>query len=244
MAAWIDYSVDATFTYEEQTSPLAPKTNCNPAKLTSIVQWLQRTRTAWNIKDLEKQLPSVASINGMQVKDYLQSLSDDSRINVEKIGSGNWYWSFASEALKTHHRALDDAKAAYEKQADVNETLQRQLDQARAAREGNEEGNDVSTSGETRMGLEAEKAALEAEVTKLRKEVAAYGDNDPTELERKREQVTSLRQQAEVATDDVYSIEGYLTGVLGMDAEGMKELRKMFYGDEFDEEEGVLRELV
>jgi len=42
--------------------------NCNPQKLTSIIAYLQKSRTAHNIKDLEKHLPSVASINGMQVK--------------------------------------------------------------------------------------------------------------------------------------------------------------------------------
>lgn len=44
------------------------KVNCNPLKLTSIVSYLQRTRTVHSIKELEKVLPSVASINGMQVK--------------------------------------------------------------------------------------------------------------------------------------------------------------------------------
>lgn len=44
------------------------KITCNPQKLASIVSYLQRSRTAHTIKDLEKHLPSVASINGMQVK--------------------------------------------------------------------------------------------------------------------------------------------------------------------------------
>jgi len=46
----------------------APKVNCNPVRLASIVTYLQKSRTAHTIKDLEKQLPSVASISGMQVK--------------------------------------------------------------------------------------------------------------------------------------------------------------------------------
>lgn len=46
----------------------APKTNINPVRLASIVTYLQQSRTAHTIKDLEKQLPSVASISGMQVK--------------------------------------------------------------------------------------------------------------------------------------------------------------------------------
>lgn len=42
--------------------------NCNPIKLASITTYFQKSRIAHNIKDLEKHLPSVASINGMQVK--------------------------------------------------------------------------------------------------------------------------------------------------------------------------------
>lgn len=34
----------------------------------------------------------------MVVKDYLQALSGEGLIRVEKIGSGNWYWSFLSDA--------------------------------------------------------------------------------------------------------------------------------------------------
>ena len=41
---------------------------CNPLKLTSIITYFQKSRVAHNIKDLEKHLPAVASINGMQVK--------------------------------------------------------------------------------------------------------------------------------------------------------------------------------
>jgi hypothetical protein len=46
----------------------APKTNCTPAKLTAALTYMQKSRVAHTIKDLEKHLPSVAQINGMQVK--------------------------------------------------------------------------------------------------------------------------------------------------------------------------------
>ncbi|KAI5290254.1 hypothetical protein KEM55_008633, partial [Ascosphaera atra] len=55
------------------------------------------SRTCHTLKDLEKTLPSVASINAMQVKDYIQALHDENKIHVEKIGSGNWYWAWANE---------------------------------------------------------------------------------------------------------------------------------------------------
>jgi hypothetical protein len=53
----------------------APKVNCNPQKLASIITYFQKSRTVHSIKDLEKQLPSVASINGMQVKGMSRAFS-------------------------------------------------------------------------------------------------------------------------------------------------------------------------
>jgi hypothetical protein len=55
---------NSSISFHEQ----APKTICNPTKLASVVTYLRRSRVAHSIKDLEKHLPSVASINGMQVK--------------------------------------------------------------------------------------------------------------------------------------------------------------------------------
>jgi hypothetical protein len=88
---------------------------------------------------LEKALPSVASINGMQVKDYLQSLSDDNQIRVEKIGSGNWYWCFPSDEKKAKEAVLEKAQEEYQKAATIVADLQVKVDEAGAAREEDED---------------------------------------------------------------------------------------------------------
>jgi Mnd1 HTH domain len=36
----------------------------------------------------------------MAVKDFIKDLTDENRIHVEKIGSGNWYWCWAGEEGK------------------------------------------------------------------------------------------------------------------------------------------------
>ena len=53
----------------------APKTNCTPAKLIAALTYMQKSRVAHTLKDLEKHLPSVAQINGMQVKGIVASCS-------------------------------------------------------------------------------------------------------------------------------------------------------------------------
>jgi hypothetical protein len=75
----------------------------------------------------------------MQVKDYLQSLADDNKIRVEKIGSGNWYWSFPSDEKKAKETALEKAQEEYNKAAAIVADLQAKVDEAGAAREEDED---------------------------------------------------------------------------------------------------------
>lgn len=111
----------------------APKTTVNVQKQATILAWFHKTALAYSLKDLEKLIPSVASINGMAVKDYVQALTDDSLIQTDKIGSGNWYWSFPSEAKKKKEKSLAEAQAAYDKASATVSELQTKLDQAGAA---------------------------------------------------------------------------------------------------------------
>lgn len=72
----------------------------------------------------------------MVVKDYLQALSDEGKIHVEKIGSGNWYWSFASEETKLREVELGKLRAEMQAtQASVGE-LEAKLKAAREERAG------------------------------------------------------------------------------------------------------------
>lgn len=102
--------------------------------MATILAWFHKTAVAHSIKDLEKTLPQVGSISGMQVKDYLQALQDENMIRVEKIGSGNWYWSFPSDAKKAKEAALETAQDEYNKANATVVELQAKVDGAGAAR--------------------------------------------------------------------------------------------------------------
>jgi hypothetical protein len=117
----------------------APKATPNAQKQATILAWFHKTSVAYSIKDLEKLLPAVASINGMQVKDFLQALSDDNLIRVEKIGSGNWYWSFPSDTRKSKESALRKAREEFDKANTAVAELQAKVDEAGAARTEDED---------------------------------------------------------------------------------------------------------
>jgi hypothetical protein len=75
----------------------------------------------------------------MHVKDYLQLLADDNKIRVEKIGSGNWYWSFPSDEKKTKEAALEKAQEENNRANATVAELQAKVDEAGAARADDED---------------------------------------------------------------------------------------------------------
>lgn len=173
----------------------------------------------------------------MQVKDYLQALSDEGKIRVEKIGSGNWYWSFAGEEKKKKEHVLEDLKADKTKvDASVRE-LEEKIEEAGRVRGGMEQGE-----GNERQELSEKRESLMREVEGLRKELMGYSENDPEEIARREEEVECFKVATERWTDNIFVLEGYLRTLTGGDREALEHIRLMYYGSEYVEGEG-LREL-
>jgi hypothetical protein len=206
------------------------------------VQWIQKSGTAHTIKDLEKALPSIASINGMQVKEYIQAITDDNLIRVEKIGSGNWYWSFLSDEKIRKEQALEKALAEKEKASTTVEELQRKIDEADAERKDDDDDMLMETGGD-RKTMTLKHAELSKELDNLRAELAAYSENDPVELENRKKAIEDSKQKAEKYTEQILGMEYWFKKQVGGDKEQFRAMKKNWYDDEFDEEEGGLREL-
>jgi len=234
-----------------------PKIQANPQKAATILAWFHKTAQAHSIKDLEKTLPQVGAISGMHVKDYLQALSDDNKIRVEKIGSGNWYWSFLSDEKKAKDAMLSKAQEEFNKINATVAELQAKVDEAGAARA---EDEDVPTEtgecrtfahmawadahlGGDRKTLITKHGDLTKELDKLRTELAAYSEQDPAEVEKKAAETQKARDDANNFTDQIYSMESWIKKQGTMAPAEFELVLKMLYGDEFDEEEGGLREL-
>lgn len=215
---------------------MAPKMQPNAQKAATILAWFHRTAQAHNIKDLEKTLPQVSSISGMHVKDYLQSLSDDNKIRVEKIGSGNWYWSFPSDEKKAKDAALVKAREENSKAHAATAELQCKVEAAGAAR-AEEIGGDRST-------LTAKHAVLLQELEKLRGELNAYSEQDPVEMEKKVADIQQSRLDVNKCSDQILTMESWLNAQLGCgDRQHVLTVLRMLYKDEYDEEDETLREI-
>lgn len=203
---------------------------------------LRATGTCHTLKDLEKSLPSVASINSIQVKEYIQALTDENQIRVEKIGSGNWYWSFGSDERIQRERQLGRVKT------EVEQARQSRSDAAAALATETTRREQEADSGREReserMVLQEQRAELQAAVDRLRAATTAAqpgGGGVNKGVLQLRAELAGFRQQAIQWTDNIYILEEYLRRLASGDREIVSAVQRECYGDEYVD--GGLREL-
>lgn len=204
-----------------------------------MLSHIRQSGTAHTLKDLEKTLPSIASINSMQVKDYIQALLDDDEIKVEKIGSGNWYWCFPGEAGAKRLEAKQRAAAEHQTvlaELEIVESRIANEEEARAEEKG-------EVAGKTRKDHIALLKQLEADIAVLKLELASYSDNDPVEIEKQAALLLKLKEDAETYTDQILSMEDWVKTNGGTDKESFVHMMRTWYGDQYNEEEQGLHEL-
>jgi len=117
-------------------------------------------------------------------------------------------------------------------QAKLKEALQAQADV---------EGmlDDTEMDRQTTMELQTK---LASEVKELQKEVDLYRDMDPAVLEEKRRELRRVKDMCETVTDNIYAMEGEVKKVLYGRKEQQEQF-KIWYGEEWSEDDGGLREL-
>jgi hypothetical protein len=197
-----------------------------------ILTHLRATGTCHTLKDLEKTLPSVASINGIQVKEYIQALTDEGQLRVEKIGSGNWYWVFGSDEKHERERQLARRSTDVEKARKSCTDAEAGLTAETLGRE--EETNEDKGQRESLM---ARKAELQGAVDRARRTEAQLSGrlnllcNKGTK--QVQEEIAGFRQEALQWTDNIYILEEYMRKLAGGDRQMVDSLLRDCYGDEY-----------
>lgn len=167
----------------------------------------------------------------MVVKDFLTALSDEGLIRVEKIGSGNWYWSFKSDEKNQKGRVL--------------EGMEKELVKVEKAVEGIK----AALVGE---GVEEEELELRkmlaGKIEELRKLKGELEEDiklcDPGAMDRQRTEIEKMKLGINRCTgmnpipvgemallmlsDNLYALESYVREATNNDREKMEACRKMF----------------
>jgi hypothetical protein len=172
----------------------------------------------------------------MQIKDVLQGLQDENLIRVEKIGSGNWYWCFTSDAKKLKENIINTLKAEESKLvASIAET-ECQIVKGMGQREDDSEM--LEGNGMDRKALLEAHDVLVKEAEFLDKELASYSESNPAEIQRKMEEVENLKASAIRWTDNIEALECMLTDVT-KDRNQTASIMQNACGDEYILGEGL-----
>ena len=162
----------------------------------------------------------------------MQALVDEGLVKVEKIGSGNWYWSCGGEERHARDMTLQnlqEEQLRWEKSVATleNEMVAKEMDR----------GGENDAKERTELNKKVEQ--LKTKVSRLKNDLERYGDTDPKALETKQVEIGKEKDRAERWTDNCLVLEGWLKGTLGADREALDGLQRQCYGDEYAEGEGL-----
>lgn len=203
-----------------------------------MMDWFRDSMGVYTLKELEKLLPAIGGCHAMHVKEHIQTLCDEGAVRVEKIGSGNWYWSFVRDAQRSKEMRIQGLRAEEEKLRSGIAEVEKRL----AAAEEEEEARRAAEDG-----TDADKDNLLAEVTRITTEVAALehqlagleGD-DPVVVQQRQEQSKKWKELAHRWTDHLESLESVLVHLTNGDRMAVGILLSRACGEEYVVGDGLV----
>ncbi|OSD06701.1 meiotic nuclear division protein 1 [Trametes coccinea BRFM310] len=165
---------------------MAPRGLSAEEKRVKLLEIFHETKDFFQLKELEKMGPKMKGIVSQSVKEVLQSLVDDGLVQMDKIGSSNFFWSFPSQRGAMMQNRLTAVK-------ETQKTLRSQLAELRSAVELEQTSRPESDMRTQDLNKLAE---LKKEHARLETELAAYGACDPAKVEEKRRAVVLAKEAA------------------------------------------------
>ncbi|CAM0950868.1 unnamed protein product [Alopecurus aequalis] len=165
-------------------------------KREQMLQIFYDSQDFYLLKELEKMGPKKGVIS-QSVKDVVQSLVDDDLVLRDKIGTSVYFWSLPSCAgnqLRTTYSKLESDLSNSKKR--YMELIE-QRDNLKTGREDSDEREDA---------LE-ELKAVELRHKKLKEELAAYADSDPSALEAMKDATEVAHSAANRWTDNIFNLQ-------------------------------------
>uniref|UniRef100_A0ACD5XXL0 Uncharacterized protein n=1 Tax=Avena sativa TaxID=4498 RepID=A0ACD5XXL0_AVESA len=165
-------------------------------KREQMLQIFYDSQDFYLLKELEKMGPKKGVIS-QSVKDVVQTLVDDDLVLRDKIGTSVYFWSLPSCAgnqLRTTYSKLESDLSNSKKRY---MELVEQRDDLKRGREDSDEREDA---------LE-ELKAVELRHKKLKEELAAYADSDPSALEAMKDATEVAHSAANRWTENIFNLQ-------------------------------------
>jgi len=184
-------------------------------KQVRILSIFSESQSVFNLKEVEK-LGAKKGVVQQTIKDINQLLVDDGKVDTDKIGSGNFYWSFASKQTQSVNGELSKLTAdAAGKEAELATAAARKAELLETRQPSEQRDADVQ---KLRV-LKKRKRDVQNRLDELR-------ENDPALLDEMREQNKMLLEGANRWTDNIFCIKDHVVKKKGyMDS---KEFDKWF----------------
>ncbi|KAK9480550.1 meiotic nuclear division protein 1 [Lipomyces japonicus] len=168
-------------------------------KTARLLAFFHDSQSFFALKDLEKQAAKATGINSMQIKDILQGLMDDDLVRCEKIGSGNFYWSFPSDARRARENAVKTISKRIEQSKETIKLLETNMISETNAR----------TPSDEREHLVSEVHLQKAELERIQKSISKFSDYDPELIELQKQAIVIAKEAINRWTDNIYTVIGY-----------------------------------
>lgn len=188
-------------------------------KLKTLLAVFRTHAQPFNMEEIEK----VGSSNGVRqdtIKDNVKILVDDKLVQSDKIGSGNFYWSFPSDELMRAKRDADTQEAACAREERLIADLEARLTKAQQA---NKDAVAVAAAL-------AEIEALKSQYESLSKQAQALADCDPAVYLEIKNAAKAAHSGCNRWTENVLSVRAWLHQK--MQGRSMAEISKMMGIDE------------
>ena len=191
-------------------------------KRSKMVEYFMETADVFTLKDLEKDCPKKKGIISQSVQEVLKSLCDDDIVSCDKIGSGNFFWAFPSQALNKRNVLRSKLNTELDELNTEIANLEKEIAELEPGREPSEE----------REKLDGEIAVFEQEIKECKKEIEKYGDLNPDLIRKTQRQTKVALDAANRWTDNIYAIRSYCTKKLNILPENFD--KNFEIGEDFD----------
>jgi len=174
-------------------------------KCKRMVELLWERKEVFTLKELETLAPKAKGIVSQSVKDILTTCVAEGTIDTDKIGSGNFYWSFPSKVLRTRQVKLQQLQSTLHQQTKENETLNQTIHQLNSSR--------IPSDNRTNQLQKLQQ--LQQQIHELTTASSEYMDCDMDSINKLKNGQQVCRDAANRWTDNIYVLLSYMKNKTG-----------------------------
>ncbi|OHS92788.1 Mnd1 family protein [Tritrichomonas foetus] len=191
-------------------------------KMKAMLDLMMESNDIWTLKDLEKDCPKKKGIPAMKVKEILQELCDNDEVMSDKIGNGNFFWCFPSEAYNRRKVQENNIMAEIQNYNREIAQLEAEIAQLTPGREESPE----------RSQLDQEISEFQSQINNVKSEASKYEKMNPEAIKKAQRQAAIAFDAANRWTDNIFTIKSWTAKKFGILE---KDFNKNFeLGENFD----------